>query len=383
MSDWNKPVTTDEYVDILSLLKGRDENAALAFDPAFASYSNLPENTVRWNSANGYWEKKDGVGAWNTLIAKYMIDVDTLDGQHGAYYLDWNNFTNKPSTFAPSTHNHDDRYYTETEADSRFGGSLANNGNQLQLLDKNTAAISTLTVTYASNAGNANTVAGFSVNQNLRSTDDVAFGSITVSGLVDGRDVAADGSKLDGVEAGAEINPTPSEILTDVKTVDGAGSGLDADQLDGQHGSFFRDASNMNAGTLNIARIPETSSAQFLNNTPDKVLSTDQVWGAMSETVLTDGATIAWDMHTGIDFKVTLAGNRTLGNPTNVVVGRKGRLRIVQGGAGSRTLTLGSNFKTPGGEGITLTTAAAAEDYLYYDCRSTTCIVLSALLDVK
>lgn len=32
----------------------------------------------------------------------------------------WGNITGKPSTFTPSSHTHDDRYYTESEADSRF-----------------------------------------------------------------------------------------------------------------------------------------------------------------------------------------------------------------------------------------------------------------------
>ena len=32
----------------------------------------------------------------------------------------WGNVTGKPSTFTPASHNHDDRYYTESEADSRF-----------------------------------------------------------------------------------------------------------------------------------------------------------------------------------------------------------------------------------------------------------------------
>lgn len=32
----------------------------------------------------------------------------------------WNDLTDKPSTFPPSTHNHDDLYFTETEADARF-----------------------------------------------------------------------------------------------------------------------------------------------------------------------------------------------------------------------------------------------------------------------
>lgn len=40
-------------------------------------------------------------------------------------------------------------------------------------------------------------------------------------------------SKLNGIEAGADVNPTASEILTAIKTVDGPGSGLNADQLDG------------------------------------------------------------------------------------------------------------------------------------------------------
>lgn len=32
----------------------------------------------------------------------------------------WNDVTGKPSTFTPSSHNHDDRYFTESESDSRF-----------------------------------------------------------------------------------------------------------------------------------------------------------------------------------------------------------------------------------------------------------------------
>lgn len=58
-------------------------------------------------------------------------------------------------------------------------------------------------------------------------------GDITVSGTVDGRDVATDGTKLDGIEAGATADQTASEILTAIQTVDGTGSGLDADLWDG------------------------------------------------------------------------------------------------------------------------------------------------------
>ena len=68
-------------------------------------------------------------------------------------------------------------------------------------------------------------------------------GNITFSGsqTVDGRDLSADGSKLDGIESNATQDMSANEILTAVKTVDGSGSGLDADTLDGvQAGGFLR-----------------------------------------------------------------------------------------------------------------------------------------------
>ena len=69
--------------------------------------------------------------------------------------------------------------------------------------------------------------------------DALVTGDISVTGTVDGRDVAADGTKLDGIESGATGDQTASEILTAVKTVDGTGSGLDADLLDGNEASAF------------------------------------------------------------------------------------------------------------------------------------------------
>lgn len=64
-------------------------------------------------------------------------------------------------------------------------------------------------------------------------------GNLTVTGTVDGRDVAADGTKLDGIESGATADQTASEILTAIKTVDGPDSGLDADTLDGNQAADF------------------------------------------------------------------------------------------------------------------------------------------------
>lgn len=54
-------------------------------------------------------------------------------------------------------------------------------------------------------------------------------------------------------------NSAALEILNTLLGVDGANSGLDADYLDGQHGSYYRDANNLNAGTLPAARFNDTA----------------------------------------------------------------------------------------------------------------------------
>ena len=108
--------------------------------------------------------------------------------------------------------------------------------------------------------------------------------NIAVTGTVDGRDVAADGSKLDGIESGATADQSASEILTAVKTVDGSGSGLDADKLDGQEGSYYQNASNLNAGTVPAARL-STATTQSAGNDSTKIATTAFVQSAVAGVV--------------------------------------------------------------------------------------------------
>jgi len=53
---------------------------------------------------------------------------------------------------------------------------------------------------------------------------------------------------------------TAADVLAKLLTVDGTGTGLDADLLDGLQASFLRNASNLNAGTVPTARLPSASS---------------------------------------------------------------------------------------------------------------------------
>lgn len=59
---------------------------------------------------------------------------------------------------------------------------------------------------------------------------------------------------------------------------------------------------------------------------------------------LVDGANIPWDLDLQQVAKVTLGGNRTLDNPTNMKDGATYIVRVSQDGAGSRALGFGSAY---------------------------------------
>lgn len=91
--------------------------------------------------------------------------------------------------------------------------------------------------------------------------------------------------------------------------------------------------------------------------------------GAIS--ALTDGATITPDFAVANNFSVTLGGNRTLANPSNLTAGQSGSIFISQDGTGSRTLAYGSQYDFIGGTAPTLSTAANAVDRIDYVVRTT------------
>jgi hypothetical protein len=100
-------------------------------------------------------------------------------------------------------------------------------------------------------------------------------------------------------------------------------------------------------------------------------------------TALTDGATITPDFAAANNFSVTLGGNRTLANPTNLVAGQSGVIKITQDGTGSRTLAFGSYWDFAAGVAPTLTTTASAVDILVYYVDSTTNITARLIGDRK
>lgn len=92
--------------------------------------------------------------------------------------------------------------------------------------------------------------------------------------------------------------------------------------------------------------------------------------------------TVTLDLALANNFGGTLTGNITLANPTNIVAGQSGVIRIVND-ATPRTIAFGSYWKAGFGTLPALTaTAGATDDFAYY-VESATRILISAIGDVK
>lgn len=138
--------------------------------------------------------------------------------------------------------------------------------------------------------------------------------------------------------------------------------------------------SEITSGTVPAAQLPIMTTAQYWANTSSKVVSTDQLWAAGALVALSDAATVALDLGTGINFSLTIGGNRTLGAPSNVKVGQSGAIYITQDATGSRTLAYNAAFDFMSGTAPTLSTAIGAIDVIFYHCRTAGSIVITGIL---
>jgi hypothetical protein len=139
------------------------------------------------------------------------------------------------------------------------------------------------------------------------------------------------------------------------------------------------------ANTYTQAQVDAALALKANANATVNLTGAQSIAGAKrgSITALTDGATITPDFSLNNHYEVTLGGNRTLANPTNVVAGQSGVIRVVQDGSGSRTLAYGSNWKFSNGAAPVLTTTINAVDLLVYFCESSTRIAARLVSDVK
>lgn len=99
---------------------------------------------------------------------------------------------------------------------------------------------------------------------------------------------------------------------------------------------------------------------------------------AKTDTDTSNTGNVTLDFTANQNFVLTLTGNVTLDNPTTEQVGQSGFIVLIQDGTGSRTLSLGTDYESIGGAGITLSSAASATDIIPYVVAASNRILLGA-----
>ena len=118
------PVTGIKGVNEDSFRRGNVELTAENVG-AVATGGDTAENTTAFTAAPARENLKSGE-SHATLFGKIVKWFSDLKEVAFTGKIPWSDVTGKPSTYAPSSHTHDERYYTESEVDSIYSGIMQN-----------------------------------------------------------------------------------------------------------------------------------------------------------------------------------------------------------------------------------------------------------------
>jgi len=216
-----------------------------------------------------------------------------------------------------------------------------------------------------------NGVAATATDLGLQTSDSPTFagltvnGAITVTGNVDGRDVAADGTKLDGIEANADV--------TDSTNVQAAGALMDSEVTNLAQVKAFNSADYATAaqGTTADAALPKAGGTMTGNITfsgaqtvDGRDLSADgtKLDGIEAGADVTDNANVT-AAGALMDSELTsLSGVKTLTVPDNTTISTFGKSLVDDADAGAARTTLGVD--AAGTDNSTDVTLAGTRDYI-------------------
>ncbi len=89
---------------------------------AFSYTSNTNYNAGKNSATTVYLPVQEGAIITSATIGSQSVKYATSAGSAGS--VAWGNVSGKPSSYTPSSHTHDDRYYTETEINTKLGAKL-------------------------------------------------------------------------------------------------------------------------------------------------------------------------------------------------------------------------------------------------------------------
>lgn len=151
----------------------------------------VEDDTARFKLTTNDIQLGDTVQTLDNKKMYYVVDETKLSSEDGyapytadtATSVPWSGVTGKPSSYTPSAHNHDDRYYTETEMNTKLAGKSDTGHKHTK------SEITDFPSSLPANGGNASTVNGHTVNSdvpaNAKFTDTTYSSKAAASGGTD------------------------------------------------------------------------------------------------------------------------------------------------------------------------------------------------------
>ena len=223
----------------------------------------------------------------------------------------------------------------------------------------------------------------------------VASGNITPTSVtISGEGATAVTINSSGINAGVVTATTFVGALTGNATGLSGSPNITATSLNASGVVTATSFSGSGANLTGISSVSFATTSFGLSGTPSILVSSIGVNSTTTNSTklyvqgnsagnivtLTDGATITPDFSLGNNFQVTLAGTRTIANPTGVTTGQSGVIFIQEDGTGGYTVGWGTSWDFASATAPTLITTASALNALPYFARSTTSIVVGSVI---
>ena len=247
--------------------------------------------------------------------------------------------------------------------------TIATGGTSVDIVGDVTAA--TINADGDTSAGD-NAAMGYTAGEGLILTGQGSTNDVTIKNDADA-DVITIATGATNVDIVGDVTASTVNADGDTSAGDNAAMGYTAAEgliLTGQGST--NDVTIKNDADADVIEIPTGTTnvtiAGQLNGGTIILAETD------TDTSNTGSVTIDFSAHQ--NFVLTLTGNVTLANPSTESVGQAGVFIFIQDGTGSRTLSLGTDYETAAGGGITLSTAASAVDVVPYFVKASGSIQL-------
>ena len=230
---------------------------------------------------------------------------------------------------------------------------------------------------------NVDTVSTYFASHSVGGTNIVTTGALNAGSITSGFGTIDTGSST--ITTTGDITGGTFAATTDTAAGDNASMGYTAAEgliLTGQGSTSDITVKNdADATILSVAT--GTTTAAFagtltaVTGTFSGTVTALRGYGS-TETDTSNSGSITLDFSADQNFVLTLTGNVTLANPSTEAVGQSGFIAFIQDGTGSRTVTLGTDYETAAGAGLSLTSTASATDLVPYLVVAANRILLGA-----